>query len=216
MNLKENKLQYQNDGFNRTIYNASLDFGRDFRTIFKDEFTNIPLTYLVKHLQSLDNKEISETYNQIYDPNDSTRDKLKKVNKKIQEILFNMNYNKYTVADILRERYSFYGNKININYIKEQRLGDPSKSISQLYDKMDEIELAHHLNISVEILKYLSKINKDFISNHEIEETVRIIALKEAIDVYKNEGILPINYQNKKEKVKTKQYGIKAEQLSFL
>jgi hypothetical protein len=206
--MLENPTRFQSDEYRRDAYYTSLGFGADARDEFKKEFKYIPLTYLTNHLKSVRdvNKSnqmvnVSTLENSIYNSDDSTRNKLKKVNKKITEILFNMKYNQFSIFNILRQRYVFYGVDCTQEEIIKARTVGTGKNPDQLFDIMDELELAHHLNISVKILAYLMSIKNKIVSEKEIEEKVRTIAINEAIIVCNIEGIKPIDYKNKLEKL---------------
>lgn len=193
--------------YNSDIYDYGINVGKRARTYFKtiNEHHNIPKTYLINYLKSLREslsiptvKVVFKLDEPIYKPEDSIRDKLKGVNKCINRILFgilsNVPSKETIISKIKRQRYiSFYGIDITQQQLIDERT--TKKSVKQLFDVMDDRELAHHLNISTEILSFLMAKQNQYITIAEMIDRVRAIAFKEALEVHKKEGIKPIDYQ---------------------
>lgn len=223
MDMKNYKDRYQNAETRKNGYDIAFRFAKTARDDFKKKNSYIPLTYLVKHLQSLqkdDSKKVPHKENlkpveEIYDQNDSTREKLKKVNKRLSKELFDMRINNVAIFNILRQRYVFYGVGKTQDELIEARFGNSSKKTNQLFDLMGEIELAHHLNISVNMLSYLIQTKGYFVPTKELEERMRTFAINEAIDVYKKEQMNPIDYDNEIIPTKARQKRINPGQISI-
>ncbi len=206
--LKDNPARFRMiNNYQSQMYDYGISVGKRAKDYFKiiNEHHNIPRTYLIRYLESLKDfhsipaiKVEFKLDESIYNPDDSIREKLKKVNKKIDTILFSMLYNCSSnvmiVSEIKRQRYeSFYGIGLTQQELLKERT--TKKSVKQLFDVMDDAELAHHLNISVEILSYLKKNQNKYIKVVDMIEKVRAIAFNEALEVSRKEGIKPSDYQ---------------------
>lgn len=223
MEMKKYKDRYQNTETRKNGYDIAFRFAKTARDDFKKVNGHVPLTYLVKYLGSTqkDNSKIiphneePKLNEEIYDQNDSTREKLKKVNKQLSKKLFDMSISSEIIPDILRQRYVFYGVGKTQDQLIKARFGNQHKKSDRLFDMMSEIELAHHLNISVNMLSYLIRAKDYFIPIQELKERMRTFAINEAIDVYQKEHIRPIDYENETPQAKARQKKITTGQISI-
>lgn len=173
---------------------------KKYRDEFKGKNDNIPLAYLTKYINSSKTKneieESSKDEEPLYSTDDTTRNKLRKVNKRIADLLVKKGLNGSLISNIYRKRYVFYGTTKDHQNMLALRTQGMAKS-TELFDVMDETELLHHLNISVELLSYLKNPKSKDARAEAIEQKMLFLAVQEAREVLKNEGIEPIQYKNK-------------------